>query len=168
MAKIVIKYPQNKESFKAVITFGKEVLAVLKKVGVQEIIVYGSLAYFAHTEDESLPVNDIDFLLDENYFEQLIPELEKLKDVRVDVKPYHSIELYKGDLEIDLDSIEHFLDPRSRESVAVEIERMNLEIVSKDVLADIYQEALDNMPNEAHLEEKRSRYQKKLDNLRSL
>jgi len=161
------RYPKNEEAFKQVIAFGKEIKAIIDKVGVDEVLVYGSLAYFCHTQDVSLPVNDIDFLLDEKYFKELIPELEKLEDVRVEVKPYNSIELYKGDLEIDLDSIEHFLDPRSRKSVQYKIDGLKINVVSKEVLADIYQEALDNMPNEPHLDEKRRKYQQKRDHLQN-
>jgi hypothetical protein len=162
-----MKYPANKEKFREVLVFAKQILDICNKIDIQPL-VYGSLACFAHTEDVTLPVNDIDFLVPEASFDDLMKELDGLEGVRYEKMPYHSIECFKGDIEIDLDSIEHFLDPRPRDSVSFEIDGLTFSIVNKDTLADIYQEALDNMPDERHLDEKRAKYQRKLDNLRNL
>lgn len=158
------KQPANKESFQKLLEFGKQILDICDKLEIMPI-VYGSLAYFFYTEDETLPVNDIDFLVPESFFSDLMKELDKLEGVKYKKMPYHSIESFKGEMEIDLDSIEYFLDPRSREEAIMEINEMKFHIINKDSLIDIYQEALDNMPQEKNLDEKRSRYQKKLDNL---
>lgn len=162
-----MQLPTNKEKFKEVLTFGKQILDICNKLDIQPV-VYGSLAYFAHTQDESLPVNDIDFLVPEASFERLMKELDVLVGIRYEKMPYHSIECFKGDIEIDLDSIEHFLDPRPRDTIEYTINGLKFRAVNKDTLADIYQEALKNMPDERHLDEKRKKYQKKLDNLKAL
>lgn len=164
---IYMKQPANNEKFKEVLAFGKQILEICTTLNVQPI-VYGSLAYFAHTQDESLPVNDIDFLVPEEFFDDLMKELDGLEGVRYEKMPYHSIECFKGDIEMDLDSIEHFLAPRPRDAVDFKIEGLTFSVVNKDTLADIYQEALDNMPDDRHLDEKRAKYQRKLDNLKEL
>ncbi len=69
--------------------------------------------------------------------------------------------------EVDLDAIEHFLDPRPREATPVTINGIEFQILNRASLIQIYQEVLDTMPNEKHLDEKRAKYQKKLENLKT-
>lgn len=160
------KQPANKEQFQKVLAFGDEILQLCSELSITPI-VYGSLAYFAHTKDESLPVNDIDFLVPEKFFDQLLKKLSEMKGVTFEKMPYHSIEVYKDGIEMDLDSMEHFLDPRPRDASVVEINGREYRVVNKPALIQIYQEALDNMPDERHLDDKRAKYQKKLDTLKA-
>lgn len=159
--------PANKAQFEKVLAFGREVLNMCAELSITPI-VYGSLAYFAHTKDESLPVNDIDFLVSEASFDDLMEKLDAMEGVRYEKMPYHSIEAFKGDIEIDLDAIEHFLDPRPRDAEMAEIKGVQFQILNKSALIEIYQEALNYMPDERHLDEKRAKYQRKLDNLKKL
>jgi hypothetical protein len=163
--KTIEKSPQNSERFQKVLAFGSEILGVCRELSITPV-VYGSLAYFSHTQDESLPVNDIDLLVPEATFDALQKKLSQLKGVKFERKPYHSIEAFKDGIEIDLDSIEYFLDPRSRDAELVVVHGIEFQIVNRSTLVEIYQEALANMPDERHLEEKRARYQKKLDTLK--
>ncbi len=160
------KQPANKEQFQSVLAFGKEILDLCGELSITPI-VYGSLAYFAHTNDDSLPVNDIDFLVPETSFDALILKLSKMEGLTYEKMPYHSIEVFKNGIEMDLDSMEHFLDPRPRNASTVEINGQAFQILNKPALIEIYQEALDNMPDERHLDDKRAKYQKKLDNLKA-
>ncbi len=165
--KTIEKSPLNQEHFQKVLVFGAQILEMCRELSITPV-VYGSLAYFAHTQDESLPVNDIDFLVPETVFDHLIEKLSELKGIKFEKKPYHSIEVFKDGIEIDLDSIEHFLDPRPRDAAPMMIHGTSFQIVNRQTLIEIYQEALVNMPDERHLDEKRARYQKKLDNLKNL
>lgn len=147
--------------------FGKQIFDILQRLNISPI-VYGSLAYFYHTNDTSLPVRDIDLLLPESNFAKISEMLDKEKNITYKLMPYHSIEVFRDGLEIDIDSIEHFLDPRSREFHKSTINDLDLNILNKESLASIYKEALDNMPQEKDLDEKRNKYQKKLGNLQKL
>lgn len=159
-------YPANKERFQKVLAFGKEILDVCKELSITPL-VYGSLAYFLHTKDETLPVNDIDFLVPEASFQALMEKLAGLQGVKYEKTPYHSIEVFKGEIEIDLDAIEHFLDPRPREVTTVVINGIEFQVLNRASLIETYQEALDKMPAEKRLNEKGIKYQKKLENLRA-
>ncbi len=92
--------PANKEQFQNVLVFGKEILDVCKKLSITPL-VYGSLACFLHTNDETLPVNDIDFLVPEGSFQALMEKLDGLEGVKYKKMSYHSIEVFKGGIEID-------------------------------------------------------------------
>lgn len=159
--------PANPESFKRLLKFAKKVLEICERHSVSPI-VYGGLAYFAHTRDQSLPVQDLDLLVPEEAFSDLVLELKNIDGVTFVQQPWHSIEVSKGDLKIDFDSAEHFLHPRSHGVVIVDVQGAVFSILNKDALASIYQEALDNMPNDKELDEKRAKYLKKLNNLKSI
>lgn len=90
-----------------------------------------------------------------------------MENIRYELMPYHSIEVYRGELEVDLDSIEHFLDPRSRKTVVKEIGGLTVNLLNRESLISIYQEALDNMPHIEKLDEKRAKYTMKLNNLKA-
>lgn len=166
MQKVINKQPVNKDFFQNILSFAEQILAICKELRVTPI-VYGSLAYFFHTEDETLPVNDIDFLVPESSFAALMDGISKIKGVKYQKMPYHSIEVFKDGIELDFDSMEHFLGKRPKDSTCIEINAIELQILNRDSLASIYQEALDNMPMEKRLNEKGSNYQRKLDNLRA-
>ncbi len=158
--------PANKKQFQNVLAFGKEILDVCKELSITPL-VYGSLAYFLHTKDETLPVNDIDFLVPEASFPLLMKRISELGGVSYKKMPYHSIEVSKDGVEIDLDAIEHFLDPRPREAIPATINGIEFQILNRTSLIAIYQEALDKMPTEKRLNEKGVKYQKKLENLKA-
>jgi hypothetical protein len=146
------------------LNFYKELHEILKKFDVNPII-YGSLAYRYHTKDTSIPIHDIDLLVPQIKFSQITKGLDEQK-ISYELMPHHSIETFKDDLKIDIDSIEFFLDPRSRETSKFVLEDIELSIINKNSLTGIYQEALDNMPADKKLDNKRNGYQKKLDKLR--
>ncbi|MBU4099692.1 hypothetical protein KJ980_08690, partial [Patescibacteria group bacterium] len=68
----------------------------------------------------------------------------------------------------DIDSIEHFLDPRPREFNKATFDNFCFNFLNRDSLVSVYEEALLNMPKELKLIEKRKKYQKKLENLKKL
>lgn len=158
--------PANPKDFQALIAFSKEILSICDHLSIKPV-VYGSLAYFGHTGDSSLPVRDLDLLVPEAKFPELLEALSKLENIRYELMPYHSIEVYRGELEVDLDSIEHFLDPRSRKTVVKEIGGLTVNLLNRESLISIYQEALDNMPHIEKLDEKRAKYTMKLNNLKA-
>lgn len=143
---------------------GKRILALCKQAKVTPI-VYGSLAYFVHTQDPEVEIRDFDLLVPEASFPILKELLDQEDDLTVKVQPYHSIEVYNDKLEVDLDSQEHFLFPRSAETITTELEGIELQILNRASLADIYREAIEQMPQIKKLAEKRQRYLQKLTRL---
>lgn len=150
---------------KELLAFGKSIIKICNSINITPI-VYGGLAYFYHTNDKKVVVNDLDLLVPESAFTDLIKLLDKQENLRYEKMPYHSIEVFSDDLEIDLDSIEHYLDPRSRENIEVDINGALFNILNIDSLIDVYQEALDNVPDIKELDDKRKKYTIKLTNLK--
>ena len=131
-------------------------------------IVYGGLAYFYYTKDENIAINDLDLLVPESKFTELIKLLNKQKNLVYKKMPYHSIEVFDKDFKIDLDSIEYFLDPRSRTTHKIQIDNLEFNILNTEALIDIYEKALKGIPNIIKFDKKRKNYIKKLKNLKKV
>jgi len=161
---VLESHPKHPVRFRQLMALGREISSLCKKANVTPI-VYGSLAYFVHTQDPEVEVRDLDFLVSEMSFPNIRELLTQKKDLRFKEQPYHSIEVYKGGLEIDLDAKERFLFPKPDDATTVEIEGLTLRILNRQTLIDIYREAIDQMPQIEKLNEKRQRYLHKLANL---
>ncbi len=153
------------DSMKPLFCFYKKIYKIFYKLNIEPII-YGSLAYFYYTKDKTIPIKDIDLLVPESNFICIQKILDSLKNITYKVMPWHSIEVFENGMKIDIDSIEHFLDPRPREFNKATFGDLNLNFLNRDLLINIYEEALLNMPKEPKLDEKRKKYQKKLENLK--
>lgn len=96
-------YPKNKEHFKKLVPFAKNIIAICKDAGTNPII-YGSFAHFHHTQDKSMDVHDIDLLLPKKDFPKIFKALEKrrIKFTRCYPKDY-SIIIKKGGLKVEMD-----------------------------------------------------------------
>ncbi len=153
------------DSTKPLFCFYKKIYKIFDKLNV-EPIVYGGLAYFYYTKDRTIPIKDIDLLVPESDFIRIQEMLDSQKNITYKVMPWHSIEVFENGMKIDIDSVEHFLDPMSREFNKAIFGDLNLNFLNRDSLINIYEEALLNMPKELKLDKKRKKYQKKLKNLK--
>lgn len=134
--------PSNTESFSELLVLVRETLEICRKLKIQPI-TYGSLAYLYYTQEHQTEVNDLDFLVPEESFPQLLKKLNSIKGATFEQKPYHSIEIFKDGYEIDLDSIEHFLSSRSQETNPTIIDQVEFKILNLDSLISIFEEAVD-------------------------
>ena len=150
---------------KELTSFAKEIYVLLDEIDIKPII-YGSLAYSYHTKDKTLPIRDIDLLVPESYFTSIIKILDTKKNIIYQITSHHSIEVFKDNLKIDIDSIEYYLDPRSREYSKTTINNTEYNFLNITSLIDIYKRALSDMPLEPKLDKKRKEYQKKLKNMK--
>lgn len=96
-------YPKNKQHFKKLIPFAKEILLICKNNKIPTVI-YGSFAHFYHTKDRNMKVNDIDIMVPRRGLKKLIKLLEKnkIKFIRCSSEDY-SIIIKKGKLKLELD-----------------------------------------------------------------
>ena len=69
-------YPANKKHFEKLISFAQEVISLCNENKINPII-YGSFAHFYYTKDNSLNVNDIDFLILKKEFPKILREIKK-------------------------------------------------------------------------------------------
>jgi len=63
--------PKNKEYFKKLIPFAKEIISICKENKIDPII-YGSFAHFYHTKDKTMNVNDIDIIVPKKDLKKIV------------------------------------------------------------------------------------------------
>lgn len=97
-------YPVNKKHFEKLIPFAKEVISLCKENKINPII-YGSFAHFYYTKDNSLNINDIDFLILKKEFPKILREIKKKIKAEI-ILDGGTIIIKKGKLIIELDSSE--------------------------------------------------------------
>jgi len=103
--KTTAAYPRNKAHFLRLIRFGKEIIVLCHSLGVRPIL-YGSMAYFLHTGDGGMNVNDLDILVPIRKIDIIAGALKR-RGIRHKVFPQHdSITVTRGDLRIELDAME--------------------------------------------------------------
>ena len=76
----------------------------------------------------------VSFLIPESKFQEIIAELEKDKQLKNELTPYHTIKVYKDDLLIELDSIEYYLKNILADSVEFKINNNKFNILNVDSL----------------------------------
>jgi len=154
-------YPQNKEQFAKLLSFLKVVFDMCDKLEIKPI-VYGSLAYAMHTEDENIRINDVDLLVPESLFPKFIELIDKSEELSYEETDYHCLKVFQNGEKITLDSIEHYYSNLPLNFENVEINGIGVTIVNLNALKEIYKRGVSTIIA------KREEYQKKLDKLASL
>jgi len=138
-------HPTNQQYFHQLLSFGDEVNKLCLVNNIRPI-VYGSLAYIFYTHDETIAINDIDFLVDENTFEKLTELLSTISGTSCETTDYHSIKFFKNGCKIAFDSIEHYLNDTNFQSVNVIINEKDFELLDRETLKIVYQRGVNNIP----------------------
>jgi hypothetical protein len=96
-------YPRNKGEFKRLIAFCNELIIICKDLKITPI-AYGSLVYFIYTKNSNIRVNDIDLLVSENALKKIDKALSKRKIKYKYSTKWHTIQIFRDDLKIEVDS----------------------------------------------------------------
>ena len=97
-------YPKNKEHFKKLIPFAKEIISICNNNKIIPVI-YGSFSHFYHTKDENMKVNDIDILIKKRYFPKICKILEK-NNIKFKYYPkWGTCIIKKGKLKVEIDEV---------------------------------------------------------------
>ncbi|MDO8564100.1 MAG: hypothetical protein Q7R87_03765 [Nanoarchaeota archaeon] len=104
-------------------------------------ILYGSLAYFIYTKDNTIKINDLDFLIRENAFKKIIKFLEKSKIKYHYSKEWHTLQVFKGKLKIEFDSIDFWQKNLSIKFQTVTINNAPIKVITLNNLIAIYKKA---------------------------
>ncbi len=150
----------QEKSLKSLIPFGMDLLEYSKNIGLFPI-AYGSLAYLYHTGDKVMAINDIDFLIPKNRFQDLIEMVKKHSDLRYEETTYNSIKVFRDNLKIAFDSIEDYLKDIDFKTQKIELGGGMFDVVDKTTLVEVYRRGADTIPF------KKEAYTKKLDSLKS-
>ncbi len=116
-------YPKNKEHFKKLIIFAKEIIKICNQNNIH-VVVYGSFAHFYHTK-QNINVNDIDLMIQQKDYPKFLKLLNEYK-IEFEYKPkYEEIFIKKNDLLIEADIIDSKYDellPNSDSKGYIEID----------------------------------------------
>ncbi len=148
---VIDTYPTNKEHYLKLLAFAKEVVEKLRAEGIGPVL-WGGLAYFAYSRDESYNVSDMDLLIPEK---QLSLALRTLKESpwTVDyIDGWDSIVVRKSQLRVELDPLERYCKSRDFALASFPSLSLSIPIVSLDELVAIYKRAAERSEDkpEAH------------------
>jgi hypothetical protein len=132
-------YPKNKEQFVKLRKFAKKIYLLCKESGINPV-VYGSFMILKYTKDKNMKVNDIDFYIREEEFKKLVKVLKENKINFEYPKEWHTLQVMKGDLKIEFDSID-FWNKTKKEFVEINFEGEKIKALSLDSLREIYKRA---------------------------
>lgn len=141
--------PQNKEYLSKLLGFAEELFEICQELKIKPVI-YGGLAYAFYTKDETININDIDFLVPESTFPNIIDKIKERKEWRYETTGYHSLKVYKNDAKINFDEIEGYYEEYYKDlppdSVEVSINNVLLAIVSLKSLKRFYKKVNADIP----------------------
>ena len=133
-------FPKNKDRFLRLIEFFKEVLDICNDLGILPVLI-GSLAVFAYTENEEMNVNDIDLACSESEFPKIISRLEE-RSISYKLKEWHVIQILKGDLKVELDSIEYWYKDLSMICETLQIDNHKIKMLGLQSLREFYRQGM--------------------------
>jgi hypothetical protein len=133
-------FPKNKDHFIKLLEFANNLIFLCKKLNISPI-VYGSLALFAYTQNTKMKVNDVDLFINEREFPKLMKILDKNGIKYNYSKEWHVLQIKKGELKVECDSIEFWQKDLPKVSRVLETKRFKTKMVSKETLAKIYKKA---------------------------
>jgi hypothetical protein len=96
--------PSNRDHFARLSKFGREVVDICGDLGVAPVL-YAGLAAFAYTRDTGIAVHDLDLLVPEARYPEITRVLEE-RGIEHVVREWHVLQVLRGDLKIELDSME--------------------------------------------------------------
>ncbi len=96
--------PKNKEQFKRLVKFAKEIIQLCKDNDIP-VLFYGSFIHFYYTRDKTMNVNDIDLMVIKKDFPRLMSLLKKNKIEFKFYPDWKMIIIKKGALKIEIDYV---------------------------------------------------------------
>jgi hypothetical protein len=150
--------PANSDHADKLFAFAGFVVSQCKLEGVHPV-VYGSLAYSYYLPDDRGPINDVDFLVDEQCFQAIAAISSAIPGAICQPTDYHSMKLFKNESKIAFDSKEHYLNGMTPQIVTVSINGIAFDLVDRETLRAAYRQGAEKIPT------KRASYIEKAEKL---
>jgi hypothetical protein len=135
-------YPHNKGFFSKLLVFFKEILDICNDLDISPILV-GSLAVFAYTKNPMIDVNDIDLAVGESEYAR-ITKISEGKNIEYKIRNYRVLQAKRGDLKIELDSIEYWFKDIPLDSETLQIDEYKIQILSLPSLTKFYAQGMED------------------------
>ena len=146
-------YPKNKKHVIKLLEFYKELETYFKILNIKPV-VWGSLIYFAYTQDKNYEIHDIDLLLPLNRIYDTRKQLEKSGKYTIKfIEDWNILQIFKNDLLIEVDPLEKYIES-DEEFEIINYGDIKLIGVSKKTLKQLYYNAF-QISNDKPQEHKR-------------
>lgn len=146
----------------------RECLNICTKLSVQPIL-YGGLAVAYHTKDFTTQIRDIDFILSETFFKEMVTLLQRLPNVICIQKDHHGLKVQRNKSVIEFDSLEQtsLIEPIS---IDIRIYGLTMRVLALNPLMEIYERsaAKDSEKSERYLEKLKLLYLAKANRYNTL
>ena len=143
---------------RALFDHGRAMMGHCRALGLTPV-VYGSLAYLALTGDASQGVNDIDLLVDEVAFPDLLKRARQDPACWAEATTYHTIKVLRGGAKVSFDSIDHYLAGLTWTLHSHAVDGLVFQAVDRRTLAEVYRRGAATIP------QNRDAYLRKLSGL---
>jgi hypothetical protein len=128
--------PRNREHFDALWAFFGDVLEVCTTLGVVPVL-NASLAVLAYSGSAELEVHDVDLSCPEADHDRIVAAFEGT-DVVCDVREWHVLELHRGELKVEFDAAEVWMQGVDGPRTVLSHGGVRVAMVSRGDLATLY------------------------------
>ena len=142
------------------LAFGREIASLVAPIG-GEPLVYGSLAFIAHTGDWSFGIADIDFLVPNAVLLGVLEACRRDASLVCEETDYHTVKVRRGDLRLSFDSLDHYLAGIAFQPAETTVGEFTFQVIDRTALIAAYERAAETILV------KREAYLAKLARLRS-
>lgn len=149
--------PQNKVYFARLLVFFKEILDICNDLNISPILV-GSLAVLAYTKDPTIDVNDVDLAIPQSEYVRITKILEE-KCIEYKIRNYHVLQAKRGDLKVELDSIEYWFKDISLECEILQISEYQVQMLNLASLTIFYERAAEDRLKKSADPKERAKYE---------
>jgi len=136
----LVHFPKNKDKFLRLIEFFREVLDICSDLSIP-LVLNGSLAVFAYTENQDMYINDIDLFCSETEFPRIMTVLEE-RNIDYKLREWHVLQILKDDLKIELDSMEYWYKDLPMDYETLQIDNCQITVLSLDSLREFYRQGV--------------------------
>lgn len=155
MITITNERPQNTAHCSNLLALYHEILPVCQSLRLTPLLT-GSLAVFGYTRNQLLRVNDIDLACPESAFPRLSDALAA-HGMKSEVKDWHVLQVRRGELKIEFDSLEYWFAGVSTDYDTLVIDDYVFNIVTLSSLQELYRRGLVELARQRDAD-KRAKY----------
>jgi hypothetical protein len=138
-------FPKNKDKFARLIEFCKEVLDICNDLDIS-LVLNGSLAVFAFTENQEMNVSDVDLSCSEVEFPRIISVLEE-RSISYKLREWHVLQILNDDLKVELDSMEYWYKDLPIVCETLQMDNYTINMLGLDSLREFYRQGMKDRAN---------------------
>ncbi len=154
---ILESHPHNSIFTARLLVFFKEILDICNDLNISPILV-GSLAVLAYTKDPTIDVNDVDLAIPQSEYARITKILEE-KNIEYKIRNHHVLQAKRGDLKVELDSIEYWFKDISLECEILQISEYQVQMLNLASLTIFYERGVEDRFKKSADPKERAKYE---------